>query len=91
MEELAKYDTGNVQYAPETKFEIGQDCVYCLRQTGWYRGGPVLTNDVVISIAAQRLTEQQKTAIAVCIRDALNETFPAKEEYEKDKTDTTGN
>lgn len=53
--------------------------VYSLRQVGWRKGQPVMTNDIAVTIDAQHLPEDVRRAIARTIQLTLNTAFSAND------------
>ena len=49
--------------------------VYSLRQVGWRKGQPVMTNDIAVTIDAQHLPEDVRRAIARTIQLTLNANY----------------
>ncbi len=63
-----------MNYIPETQFQITSDnrMVYNLRQEGYRKGMPAMTNDIAVSIEARHLPEEVQEEIARVICVALN-------------------
>jgi hypothetical protein len=67
-----------IGYAPETPFTTTADnrLVYNLKQDGWIKGEPRMTNDIAVSITAWKLDAETLAKVAKTIQDALNSAFP---------------
>ena len=66
-----------MSYKSETLFSTSEDgrMVYSLRQVGWRKGQPVMTNDIAVTIDAQHLPEDVRRAIARTIQLTLNANY----------------
>ena len=71
-----------IGYAPETPFTATADnrLVYNLKQDGWLKGEPRMTNDIAVSITAWQLDAETLAKVAKTIQDALNTAFPMPNE-----------
>ena len=75
-----------MDYKAETSFIVTDDnrMVYNLRQTGWFKGDPRMSNDIAVTIDAHHLSDEVKADIAATVQAALNAKFglhAAPEQY----------
>jgi hypothetical protein len=62
-------------YIPETPFLYEDKMVYNLRQTGWSKGKPEMSNDVAIYIQGNHLSKSLIREIAETLCEALNRKY----------------
>lgn len=64
-------------YKSETLFSTTEDgrTVYSLRQVGWKKGQPLMTNDIAVTIDAPHMPEDARRAIARTIQLTLNANY----------------
>jgi hypothetical protein len=65
----------SVGYVSETSFVCDGSIVYNLRQTGWRKGKPEMSNDIAVYIQGNHLPESLVKDIAETICTALNRRY----------------